>query len=98
MLDIKHLTELSAALQISTQNKDIDEILRLCAENDGFIYSLKPSSKDPETNQAIKEFILVHQSATQLIRDLHQEMQKQLFQSTKTRKGVSHYKGVKHAE
>ena len=98
MLDIKHLTELSEALESSIKNNDIDTILTLCADNDGFIYSLEPSAEDAAINQAIKDFILVHQAATQLIRDLHQEMQKQLFQSTKTRKGVSHYKGVKHAE
>ena len=41
---------------------------------------------------------MVHQAATRLIRDVRSEMQKQLYQTHKTRKGVNKYKGVKHAE
>lgn len=98
MLDVAHLTTLTEALENSVANKNIDEIQSLCEENNGFIFTIKPSPQDPQTNQKIKRFIQAHQAATQLISDVHQEMQKQLFQSNKARQGVKKYKGVKHAE
>ncbi|GAB3477222.1 hypothetical protein [Marinomonas epiphytica] len=98
MLDVAHLTSLTEALETNIANKSIDEIQSLCEENNGFIFSIKPSPHDPQINQKIKRFIQAHQAAVKLVSDVHQEMQKQLFQSTKARKGVKKYKGVKHAE
>ncbi|MBJ7539810.1 hypothetical protein [Marinomonas transparens] len=98
MLDMVQLTELTEALEQAIFNKDIEEIQRLCMEKGDFIFSLKPQKNDIQTNQKIKHFIHIHQSATQLVQSAHRAMQNQLFQSTQTRKGVSQYKGVKHAE
>jgi cell fate (sporulation/competence/biofilm development) regulator YlbF (YheA/YmcA/DUF963 family) len=97
MFDMPHLTELSAALQKGVANKDIESIQTLCEENDAFIRTIKPFSNDIESNEKIKKFIIAHQSATQLISDVHVEMQRQLYLVNKTRKGVSKYKGVKNA-
>lgn len=98
MQDMVQLTELTEALEQGITDHNIEEIQRLCTENNDFIFSLKPSENDIQLNQKIKKFIHIHQSAIQLVRAAHRAMQNQLFQSTKTRKGVSQYKGVKHAE
>jgi hypothetical protein len=97
MFDVSHLTALSAALEQGVMDKDIESIQLLCEENDALIRAIKPLSNDKEGNEKIKKFILVHQAATQLIRDVHQEMQRQLYLVNKTRKGVNKYKGVKNA-
>ncbi|WP_417560962.1 hypothetical protein [Marinomonas sp.] len=97
MFDMSHLTELSAALEQSVIDKDVEKIQLLCEENDEFIRSIKPLSTSKD-NERIKHFILVHQSAIQFIRDVHTEMQKQLYQTNKTRKSVNKYKGVKNAK
>ncbi len=97
MLDVSHLTQLSAALEQSIEQKDIETIQQLCIDNDDLIRSIKPLT-DPADNAQIKYFIMLHQSATQLVRDVRVEMQKQLYQTNKTRKGVKQYKGVKHAK
>lgn len=97
MFDMSHLTELSATLEQSVIDKDIEKIQLLCEENDRFILTIQPL-ENPVDNGKVKRFVLLHQAATQLIRDVHAEMQKQLYQTNKTRKGVSKYKGVKNAE
>ena len=97
MFDMSHLTKLSAALEQSLIDKDVEEIQALCKENNSFILSIEPTS-DPADNEQIKHFIQVHQSATEFIRDVHAEMQKQLYQTNKTRKSVNKYKGVKNAK
>ena len=97
MLDMSHLTTFSDALEQSIIDKDIEQIQQLCEDNSAFIYTIVPQSNAAD-NEKIKQFILVHQTATQLIRDVHAEMQKQLYQTNKTRKGVSKYKGVKNAK
>ncbi|ETX09416.1 hypothetical protein MUS1_08930 [Marinomonas ushuaiensis DSM 15871] len=98
MFDMSHLTTLSEALEQSVINNDIEEIQRLCQVNDDFIRTIEPLVNDKQGNESIKHFISVHQSATRLIRDVHVEMQKQLYQTNKTRKNVNKYKGVKNAE
>jgi len=98
MFDMSHLTMLSDALEQSLLDKDVEEIQRLCEENDGFIHTIQPIKDDQEATKKIKDFILIHQAANQFIKDVHAEMQKQLFLSTKTRKGVSQYKGIKNAK
>ncbi|MEO9273640.1 hypothetical protein ABFY09_02170 [Marinomonas sp. 5E14-1] len=97
MLDVSHLTELSAELEQCVIDKDIEKIQLLCEENDSFIRIIKPFPNDQESNNKIKQFITIHQSATQLIRDVHKEMQRQLYITNKSRKGVRKYKGVKNA-
>lgn len=97
MFDMSHLITLSAALEQSITDRDIDQIQQLCEDNNRFILTIEPLD-DPAANEKIKHFILVHQSAIRLIRDVRSEMQKQLYQTHKTRKGVNKYKGVKHAE
>ncbi|RBP82421.1 hypothetical protein EBI01_08710 [Marinomonas rhizomae] len=97
MLDMSHLTQLSAALEQSVIEKDVEAIQQLCKDNNGFIRSIEPQSAVAD-NERIKHFILVHQSAIQFIRDVHAEMQKQLYQTNKTRKNVNKYKGVKNAK
>ena len=84
MLDMSHLTTLSDALEQSIIDKDIEQIQQLCEDNSAFIYTIVPQSNAAD-NEKIKQFILVHQTATQLIRDVHAEMQKQLYQTNKTR-------------
>jgi len=98
MFDMSHLTTLSKALEQSVIDRDVEEVQRLCEDNDGFIRTIEPFTNDKQGNELIKHFILVHQSATRLIRDVHVEMQKQLYQTNKTRKNVNKYKGVKNAE
>lgn len=98
MFDMSYLTTLSKALEQSVIDKNIEEIQRLCQINDGFIRAIEPLENDKQGNECIEHFIAVHQSATRLIRDVHLEMQKQLYQTNKTRKSVNKYKGVKNAE
>ena len=97
MFDMSHLTKLSAALEQSVIDKNVEAIQQLCEENNSFIRSIEPLS-DPADNERIKHFIAVHKSAIQFIRDVHAEMQKQLYQTNKTRKSVNKYKGVKNAK
>ena len=97
MFNMSHLITLSAALEQSVIDKDVEKIQLLCEENDAFIRSIQPLSTAKD-NERIKHFILVHQSAIRFIRDVHAEMQKQLYQTNKTRKSVNKYKGVKNAE
>ena len=97
MFDLSHLTKLSAALEKGVIDKDIESIQTLCEENDAFVRAIKPFSNDIEGNEKIKKFIIAHQSAIQLVDDVHTEMQRQLYLVNKTRKGVSKYKGVKNA-
>ncbi|NLQ18798.1 hypothetical protein HGG82_14415 [Marinomonas sp. M1K-6] len=97
MFDLSHLTTLSAALEQSLIDNDIEKIQQLCEDNDGFIHTIEPLT-DPKANEQIRQFIMTHQAATRLIRDVHAEMQKQLYRTNKTRKGVNKYKGVKHAK
>jgi len=98
MFDMAHLTELSAALEQSFIDKDIEAIQELCEENNEFIHSIRPLKDYLAGNEKIKQFILLHQMVVKLIYDVHAEMQKQLHKTNKTRKGVSQYKGVKNAE
>jgi len=98
MFDLSKLTELTEELETAVLVKDFEEVQRLCLEHNEFIFSIKPEKKNASTNQKLKTFIEVHQSAIQLIQDTHQIMQDQLFQSIKARKSVSKYKGVKHAK
>lgn len=97
MFDLSHLTALSVELEQSTLDKDIEKIQLLCEENNAFIRSIKPLPNNPDGNAKIKEFIGIHRAATNLVRDVHKEMQRQLYLVNKTRKGVSKYKGVKNA-
>ncbi|WP_111638071.1 hypothetical protein [Marinomonas shanghaiensis] len=97
MFNMSHLITLSAALEQSVTDRDIDKIQQLCEDNNRFILTIEPL-EDPAANEKIKHFIKVHQSAIRLIRDVRSEMQKQLYQTHKSRKGVNKYKGVKHAE
>lgn len=97
MFDMSHLTQLSAALEQGVIEKDVEAIQQLCEDNNSFIRSIGAQST-PEDNERIKHFILVHQSAIKFIRDVHTEMQKQLYQTNKTRKSVNKYKGVKNAK
>lgn len=97
MLDVSRLTQLSEALEKSIADKDVEQIQLLCEENDAFIRSIEPTD-DATKNDLIKDFIKQHRAATQFIQDVHFEMQKQLYQTNKSRKGVSQYKGVKHAK
>lgn len=97
MLDTTRLTELSEALERSVREKDVENIQRLCDENDEFIRSIQPVS-DAQLKEQIKTFISIHRSAILFIKDVHSEMQKQLYQTNKSRKGVSQYKGVKNAK
>lgn len=97
MLDLAYLIALTDELEKRVTDRDIDKIVRFCEEQDGFIRSIKPS-KEEEASQIIKRFAYVHQQAIELVQDVHLVMQDQLFKSTKTRKGVTQYKGVKHAE
>lgn len=97
MFDVSHLTALSVALEQSIETRNIETIQQLCLDNDDLIRSIEPL-EDPADNDKIKHFITLHQSATQLVRDVCAEMQNQLYQTNKTRKGVKQYKGVKHAK
>lgn len=97
MLDLSHLTELSARLQKSVLEKDVDKIQLLCEQNDAFIRTIVPLD-DQESNEKIKQFIQVHQTATQLVNDLHKELKNQLYLVNKSRKSVYQYKGVKNAK
>lgn len=97
MLDEACLKRSIALLEKSIKEKDSQEILRFCEENDAFIRSIEPSG-NAQIDSQIKVFIQLHQQAITLIQHLHDTMKEQLFQSTKTRKGVSQYKGVKHAK
>ncbi len=97
MRDIACLSVLSDKLEKSICDKDIEEVLRLCEDSDAFIRTITLSTHTPN-NLVIKRFITLHQQAIELIQDVHTAMQEQLFQSMKTRKGVSQYEGVKHAK
>lgn len=98
MLDLLRLTKLTEDLEQAVLSEDLEEIQRLCTENSDFIFSIKPEKKNASVNQQLKSFIDIHQSATLLVKNIHQTVQNQLYQSIKVRKSVSKYKGVKHAE
>ncbi|UTV98768.1 hypothetical protein KDW99_16130 [Marinomonas rhizomae] len=98
MLDIDQLTLLTDALEEAVSLEDLDEIQRLCAENNDFIFSLEPDKKNALVNEKLKCLIKVHQSAILIVKNTHKAMHNQLYQSIKVRKSVSKYKGVKHAE
>ncbi|PYF81651.1 hypothetical protein DFP75_104111 [Marinomonas alcarazii] len=98
MLDLSRLTKLTEDLEQAVLSENIDEIQRLCSENSDFIFSIQPEKKNTSANQQLKSFIDIHQSATLLVKQTHQTVQNQLYQSIKARKSVSKYKGVKHAE
>lgn len=98
MFDMAHLTLLSAQLEQSLVDKDIEAIQELCEENDAFIHTIQPLTNDADGNEKIRQFILLHQMVVQLVHEVHAEMQKQLHKTNKTRKGVSQYKGIKNAE
>lgn len=97
MLDIACLHALADKLERSVTDKEIEEVLRLCEENDALIRTIELSG-DEKNDLYIKRFITLHQQAIDLVQAVHATMQEQLFQSTKTRKGVSQYEGVKHAK
>ncbi|MCV2401493.1 hypothetical protein OFY17_01225 [Marinomonas sp. C2222] len=97
MLDMSHLTELSDELEKSVTEKDIEKIQTLCEENDAFIHTITPLDNQFD-NEKVKAFILVHQSAIQLMTEVHKEMQSKLFLTNKSRKSVNKYKGIKNAK
>lgn len=97
MFDVSRLMALSATLEQSVNDQDVDAIQDLCDANDAFILSITPQS-NPADNDKIRHFIAVHKAANTLIRNVHAELQQQLYQTHKTRKGVSKYKGVKNAK
>ncbi|GGN16064.1 MULTISPECIES: hypothetical protein [Marinomonas] len=98
MLDLAQLTKLTDDLESAVQRNDSDDIQRLCLENNDFIFSIKLEKKNSLANEKIKSFIKIHQSAILIVKNTHKKMQDQLYQSIKTRKSVTKYKGVKHAE
>ncbi|AEF55814.1 hypothetical protein [Marinomonas posidonica] len=98
MHDIGRLSKLVDDLQQAVLSKDIEEILHLCSEYNDFIYSLVPEKKHALFSEKVKALIVIHQSAVQLVKESHLEMQDQLYQSIKVRKSISKYKGIKHAE
>ena len=98
MLDLEQLTLLTDELEKAVSFKDLDEIQRLCTEYSDFIFSLEAEKKNSLANEKLKALITIHQSAIQLVKNSHKQMQDQLYQSIKVRKSVSKYKGVKHAE
>ena len=97
MLDLTQLTKLTEELKEAVLEKNVDEIYRLCEENNDFIFSITPIEK-PLDNQKIKSFIETHHFATQLVKNEHKIVQDQLFQSIKSRKNLNKYKSVKHAK
>mgnify|MGYP000047099749 CR=1 FL=1 len=97
MLDEAHLQRSIEILETAIKAQDSQTILVFCEQNDDFIRTIEPSG-DAQIDAQIKLFIVLHRQATEFIQSLHETMQEQLFQSTKTRKGVSQYKGVKHAK
>ncbi|REG84845.1 hypothetical protein [Marinomonas pollencensis] len=97
MLDAAHLKRSIETLQTALEEKDSQAILVFCEHNDDFIRTIEPSG-NAQIDAQIKHFIVLHRQAIAFIQSLHDTMQEQLFQSTKTRKGVSQYKGVKYAK
>ncbi|BFM50862.1 hypothetical protein [Marinomonas sp. THO17] len=98
MYDIERLSQLVDDLQQAVSSKDVEKILSLCLENNDFIFSLEPEKKHTLFNKSLKKLVVVHQSAVQLVKESRLEMRDQLYQSTKVRKSISKYKGIKHAE
>lgn len=98
MTDVDRLTALSDALKKAIESQDVEAITDLCERENDFLLSLEPVNHNDATKQALKHFIHVHQEATEFIADVHAELRRQLFQSSKTRKGVTQYKGIKNAE
>ncbi|MCB5162864.1 hypothetical protein [Marinomonas algarum] len=97
MLDMSRLMTLSVALEEGVKSQDLEAIQALCDANSAFILSIVPQSNSAD-NDVIRHFIALHRAATLLVRDAHSELQQQLHQTHKTRKGVSKYKGVKNAK